>query len=383
MRFLRREKKAKKMVLVISDLHLGAGHSFEGRKNSLEDFHSDEELVEFLKYHCTGEFSSVEVELIINGDFLDLLAVPHVEFFDDEYWSETAALQKLELILKAHPEVMDSLDKFVSNKNKKITYIIGNHDAEFVFDSLKERFFECFKEENRERVIMTNEIETYCPTPGVYLRHGHQYETAHQFDQQNAVIESKKGEKYFLPPWGSYYVTHVINRYKQERYHINIVRPINNFMLHGLIFDTFFTMRFMFANFYYFLMVRFLEFYRLKQGWKKIFESAVSELTLFQDFETLTRAFFQDYEDARVLIVGHTHEPVYREFLDGTVFVNTGTWTEMTSLDLSRQGTYTQLTYARVDVFNTDYKIEDFNENVHVSLNCWSPVQSLPYYEFR
>tara|TARA_B100001971_G_C18268008_1_gene596132 strand:- start:65081 stop:66232 length:1152 start_codon:yes stop_codon:yes gene_type:complete len=383
MRFLRRGKKAKKIILVISDLHLGAGHNLGGRKNSLEDFHSDEELVEFLKYHSTGEYAGVEVELIINGDFLDLLAVPHVPYFDDEYWSESAALEKLELIIKAHPEVMEALDQFVSHKNKKIVYIIGNHDAEFVFDSLKERFFKVFKEEHRERVVLSNEIETYNPATGVYLRHGHQYEQAHIFDQQNATIESKKGEKYFLPPWGSYYVTHVINRYKQERYHMNAVRPINNFLIHGLIFDTFFTMRFMFANFYYYLMVRFLHYYRLKLGWKKITEDIINELTLFQDFEGLTRTFFQEHEEARVLIVGHTHEPIYREFLDGTVFINTGTWTHMISLDLEHQNDDSKLTFARVDLYKTDYKPEEFNENVRVSLNCWAPVQSLPYYDFR
>jgi len=383
MRFLKRSKKAKKTILVISDLHLGAGLDVDGRKNSLEDFHSDEELVEFLNYHSTGEFTGIEVELIINGDFLDLLAVPFVNYFDDEYWSETAALEKLELILKAHPEVMEALDKFVSLKNKKIVYIIGNHDAEFVFPSLRERFINSFSEANRERVILTDEIETYNPAPGVYLKHGHQYEQAHIFDMKASVIESSKGEKYFIPPWGSYYVTHVINRYKQERYHINAVRPINNFMIHGLIFDTFFTMRFMFANFYYFLMVRFLHFYRLKLGWKRITEDIINELTLFQDFETLTRNFFQEEQDAKVLIVGHTHEPVFREFLDGSTFINTGTWTHMVSLDLEHTNKDTQLTYARVDLHKLDFEIEDFKENVNVSLNCWAPRTNLPFYEYR
>jgi UDP-2,3-diacylglucosamine pyrophosphatase LpxH len=383
MRFLKRGKKAKKIILVISDLHLGAGLVINGSKNSLEDFHADEELVSFLEYHSTGEYAGVEVELIINGDFLDLLAVPYVPYFDDEYWSESAALEKLELILKAHPEVMEALNKFVSQKNKKVLYIIGNHDAEFVFESLRERFLQCFDESHRERVTLTDEIETYNPAPGVYLKHGHQYEQAHIFDMKNSVIESKKGEKYFLPPWGSYYVTHVINRYKQERYHMNAVRPISNFLIHGLIFDTFFTMRFMFANFYYFLMVRFLNFYRQKLGWKKITEHIINELTLFQDFETLTRNFFQEEENARVLIVGHTHEPVYREFIDGSIFVNTGTWMEMVSLDLSHQNKDSQLTYARVDLLETDYELKDFKENVTVALNCWAPQTNLPYYDFR
>ena len=140
MRFLRRKNKVQKTILVISDLHLGAGIQVNGRKNPLEDFNSDKELVDFLNYYSSDKFVSQEVELIINGDFFDLLAVPYVKYFDDEFWSEKAALEKLELILKAHPEVMDALKEFLSKKNKKIVYIIGNHDAELVFESLKERF---------------------------------------------------------------------------------------------------------------------------------------------------------------------------------------------------------------------------------------------------
>ena len=57
MRFLRRTKKAKKHILVISDLHLGAGAIIDGRKNPLEDFYSDQELEEFLHFFSNGEFA--------------------------------------------------------------------------------------------------------------------------------------------------------------------------------------------------------------------------------------------------------------------------------------------------------------------------------------
>lgn len=383
MRFLRRQKKSKKTILVISDLHLGAGFDIEGRKNFLEDFHADEELVAFFDYYSSAEYLNKEVELIINGDFLDLLAVPHVSYFDDEYWSEKSALEKLNKILLAHPEVIQAIDKFLSTKNKKLVYIIGNHDAEFVFDSLKEKFVSSFSPENQEKIVLSNDIEVYSPAKGIYIKHGHQYEQAHLFDLNGSIIESSKDEKYFIPPWGSYYVTHVINRYKQERYHINFVRPIHNFLIHGLLFDTFFTMRFMFANFYYFFMVRFLHYYRLGLGWKRIIEDTVQELTLFQDFESITRSFFQSKDDAKVLIVGHTHEPIYREFLDGTSFINTGTWTEMVSLDLKDNNAKTQLTYAKVDLYDLEYDLENFNDSVSASLNCWEPLNSLPYFEYR
>lgn len=382
MKFLKRKQKAKRLILSISDLHLGAGEEINGRKNSLEDFHSDDELVQFFEYYSSGEYQNKEVEIVINGDFLDLLAVPYVPYFDDEYWSEKACLEKLELIIKGHPEVWSAMDGFLSAKNKKIVYIIGNHDSELVFDSLKERFLNEFSEDNRNKLLISNEIDTYNPAPGIYFRHGHQYETAHHFDPEESVIVSKMGEKYFIPSWGSYYVTHVVNRYKQERYHINVVRPFRSLMIHGLIYDTFFTMRFIIATSYYYFMVRFLHYYRLKLGWKNIIEDILKELTLFQDYETITRTFFQENEEAKVLIVGHTHEPIYREFIDKTVFINTGTWQKMVSLDLKPDTDY-QLTYAKIEIFEEVEDLKDFEENVAVSLKSWSPRNNLPYHEFR
>ena len=47
MKFLQ-ENKIKKTILVISDLHLGAGMIVNKRKNFLEDFHYDKELIEFI-----------------------------------------------------------------------------------------------------------------------------------------------------------------------------------------------------------------------------------------------------------------------------------------------------------------------------------------------
>ncbi len=385
MKFLRRKNKVKKVVLVISDLHLGAGDEIEGRQNPLEDFHSDKELVDFLMYYSSNEYQNKEVELVINGDFFDLLAVPFVKQFDDEYWSEKAALEKLDIIIDAHPEVMEALKYFISQKNKKLVYIIGNHDAELLFDSLKKRFIEYFPEEVRSLILLTNENTLYEPVEGIFIQHGHEYESLHQFDEKTCIVESNKGEKYFIPPWGSYYVTHVINKYKLERDHVNAVRPIKQFAIHGLLFDTYFILRFLIANAYFYFMIRFLMYYRLKLGWKKILEDIIGELTLFQDYETLTRSFFERNKDAKVLIVGHTHEPIFREYSDGTKFINTGTWTRMVNLDLSHDMNGTPLTYAKIELFENKEKKKNLSmhEAMRVKLNKWVPKSDLPYEEFR
>lgn len=376
------KNNVKKVILVISDLHLSAGKMFKGKRNLLEDFHYDNELIDFLNYYCSGDYEQVEVELVINGDFLDFLAVPYVEFYDDEFWSETAALAKLKMIMKAHVGVLDALKNFIATPNKRIVYIIGNHDAEFVFDSLKEKFLSYFGE-HRKNFILSNSISTHIPTKGVCIQHGHQYERAHQFDQENAIVETLNGEKYFIPPWGSYYVTNVINKYKQERSFINAVRPIKHFMIHGILFDTFFTVRFMLSNFYYFVMVRFWHFYMVKRSLKEVLGDLLRELELFQDYESLTRQFFEKNQESRVLIVGHTHNPTLRIFNDGTIFINTGTWTRMVNLDLGQWSNGNALTYAKVIVKKLDYELEDFDKYVEVDLKYWMGINNLPYSEYH
>ena len=373
----------KKMVLVISDLHLSAGKNIRGRRNFLEDFHFDRELIDFLVYHSSGLYEEKEVELVINGDFLDFLAVPYVEFFDDEFWSEKAALEKLKIIMKAHRSVLQAMKQFLSKPNKTITYIIGNHDAELIFDSLKKEFISYFGPELETKITLRNDLHTHVPIPGVYIQHGHQYERAHEFDPNSSIVESATSGKFFIPSWGSYYVINVINRYKQERPHINAVRPIKHFIIHGLIFDTFFTLRFILSNVHYYVMVRFWYYIKLKVGWKRVIKDLLRELTLFQDFETLTRDFFAQKPQAKLLIVGHTHNPTLRLFNDGTAFMNTGTWTKMVNLDLAQGQEMTTLPYARVVSYQDNVSLTEFENDVEFDLKVWTGINNLPYKEFN
>lgn len=376
MRFLR-SKKANKTILVFSDIHLGAGAYINGMRNYLEDFHYDEEMVEFLKYYSNGDFEKREVELIINGDFFDLLAVPFVEYFDDDFWSEEAALEKLRIIVEAHPEVMKALTEFLETKNKKVVYIIGNHDGEMVLPALQEYLLNQFPESLREKfIIRAEQGGEYEPHPGVLLKHGHEYEVAHQFDPIGAVCTDEDGKKYFVPPWGSYYVTRVINKFKEERGHINAVRPIKKAMINGLIYDTIFTIRFLLANAFYFIMVRFIFFFKQGHTVKEMIQYSLGELELFGDYEELTKDVFEKREDIHCLIVGHTHEPIHRTFVDGNTFINTGTWTDMYHLDWGKNRPTPQLTYAQLNFYDKEDKPE-------ISLRAWhGAVNNLPFSEY-
>lgn len=369
-----------KLILVISDLHLSAGSIVHGKRNLLEDFHSDQELIDFFNFYGGSDQVSEEIELIINGDFLDFLAVPYVPFYDDEFWSEKASLEKLRLIRNAHREVFKALDDFLLNPKCKLTYIVGNHDAEMILPRIKQEFLSYFSHSNKIQIL--DHEEAYNPSIGIYIKHGHQYEYAHKFNPAESVLKSKKDELYLIPSWGSYYVTQVINKFKHERSYVNSIRPVKHFLIHGFLFDTLFILRFIFANAYYFFMVRIWMLIKNRSSWSALFDQVKTELKLFQNYEDLTREFFAEKQDARVLVVGHTHEAVYRSFADGTCFINTGTWTKMTNLDFSQFRAGRRLTFAKIQVAKSTYDVEKWNEYCDVDLYEWRGRYDLPYAEY-
>ena len=72
-----------KFKIVVSDLHLSAGHVAEG--NPLEDFESDQEFAAFLEqFAAESNRDGAEVELIVNGDAFEMLQVPHVDQFEPD-----------------------------------------------------------------------------------------------------------------------------------------------------------------------------------------------------------------------------------------------------------------------------------------------------------
>ncbi len=374
----------KKTIIVVSDLHLGAGLSVNNRKNFLEDFHYDKELIEFIEYHSSGHYLDREVELIINGDFFDLLAIPFVKYFDDEFWSESAALDKLKMAMDAHAGVIEALKDFLTYPNNRLVYILGNHDAELVFESLRDYLTEQFPENDRFKFrILLNDETVYIPEDGIVLKHGHEYELAHQYSIKTCIATDINHNKFFIPPWGAYYVTRVINKFKEGRDYINAVRPINKFIINGIIYDPLYTIRFVFSNFYYFLMVRFVMIFKQNKKLVEVLNNVKNEIHLFQNYESVTEETVRGDENIKALIVGHTHDPIFREYDDGSIFINTGTWTKMYNLDFGKNFNGAKLTFARIDVKEKSNETTGRFDHLEITLNEWRGRTDLPFKEFR
>lgn len=329
-----------KYKIIISDCHLSAGRYYDGKFNPHEDFFFDQEMIEFFEYFSTGQYGEgthgpVDVELFINGDYLDFLNVPFLGEFEEGI-TEEIALAKLEAIIAGHPKVMAALKKFASKPNKKITYLVGNHDAELFFEKVRERITREWDPDGQypsQKVEIIADRDRVRYDEGLEIRHGNQFEASNQLDFQNPFIELHNGTKVLNIPWGSIYVLKIINRLKWERANLDKIRPIKVFAFFGVLFDPIFTLKFILLSIFYFLRTRIQAQTKGLFGWRHTLKMLSQEGSFFLDLEDEARQTLNEDPSLHTIIMGHTHLPMHRVYENGRQYLNSGTWTKMVYLD--------------------------------------------------
>ena len=169
---------SKRIKLVISDLHLGLGRTMGGNTNPLEEFYFGEKLVEFLHYYCSGEYRDYEVELVINGDFLNFLQVDYRGHYLTVI-TESVSLEKLKNIVLGHPEVFKALREFANTEGRVVSYVVGNHDQCMLWPGTRAYFNEVLQ----TNVKYKNIVYFF---DGVHIEHGHMHEAANRLDHVNS-----------------------------------------------------------------------------------------------------------------------------------------------------------------------------------------------------
>jgi UDP-2,3-diacylglucosamine pyrophosphatase LpxH len=348
------EQSKSQTYVVISDCHLSAGPIFEGRLNPYEDFRADEQMIEFIGFFCSGSYENQAVELFINGDFLDFLNIPVKGEFEEAV-TEAMAVKKAQAILRGHPGVMNALQAFLTKPLKTITYLIGNHDADLFFPQVRELITRAWDPEQRYPspvVRLIADTDRVRINEHVEIRHGNQFEAVHMLNFENPLLMEQLEEPVLNLPWGSFYVLKIVNQLKHEREFIDKVRPIKIFVIFGLIFDFWFTVRFSFLSLYYFFKTRFIYSPKRQFSWRITADILAQSSDFFQDLESSARKLLDSDGDLQTVIFGHTHKPMRKVYPDGKQYINTGTWTKMINLDLRNFGVVESLTFALIHIEN-------------------------------
>jgi UDP-2,3-diacylglucosamine pyrophosphatase LpxH len=352
-----------KAKLVISDFHLARGRWLpDGRRNPLEDFHQDEKFREMLEHYSHGTYADADVELIVNGDFFDPLAVlfvpdeqrrqrrPEREFPIEV--EENAAVRQFQRIIAGHPIAIGAMRDFLA-RGKRIIFRWGNHDAALLWPKVQAYLREVLSPPTDLQIEF--QLEPYV-FDGICIDHGHQYEALNQFDENNIFIErrDRKGQVRRIQnlPFGSFFVMGLINRIKLERRYISQVQPFRTYLAISFFIDPIFFVTGGLRSLWFFVKMRFITHPKRFARFRKTL-LLIGEVFRRKSLEDEAEKFLKSRESTQrgihTLILGHNHQATTRIFPGGKQYINTGTWTPITSLDMGSLGHRVKRTYALIE----------------------------------
>ncbi len=330
----------KRIKVVVSDMHLGKGRALSGGGfNYLEEFYYSEKFVEFLNYYSSGEYKDYEVELIINGDFLNFLQVDFKGHFLTVI-TEEVSLDKLKAIIEGHPKVFEAMKNFAAEEGNSITYVVGNHDQGMYWPATR-----AYLDGVIDHSIKYKNLVYFFD--GVHIEHGHMHEAANRVDPKKFFLRKNLPEPILNLPFGSHFFLDFVLKIKEKHPHVDKVRPFNRLIRWALINEPWFTIQATFKLISYFLSSLLIKDPRRQISLNRILK-VLLESAIFPDLSESARKVLND-ERIHTVIFGHSHVYKYRQWGQDKEYFNTGTWTELTSLDIPNMGMITKLTYVFIE----------------------------------
>lgn len=359
------ENIVRNKIVVISDLHLGADHTYSECVEHLS------RLTQFLNE--VRESETVK-ELVIAGDLLDEWYVPsRIDTYGGK--SQKEFIRK---IGEQNKEVIDVLKTIIKEKKVKLTYTPGNHDLLVTEDCVAD----ILPNINQARDTAKLGLGTYHPDdyPQIAIEHGHRYDffcSPDPYSNQNIATGS------ILPP-GYFFTRIAVNSFldpaspqeitKVRDVTLNSSEPtqITNFIYYSMWKNILTNIIPVKDNFDEKIIktnigkltqdycINDIVPYNAKNGsiemnlfngncdqkaWEKRLAfnnvpimTKVNEAlqgshdTKFLDNQSDTQFFQNKNSKVRVVIFGHTHIPMIKSFTNLTgqecIYANSGTWVE-------------------------------------------------------
>ena len=148
-------------------------------------------------------------------------------------------------------------------------------------------------------------------------------------------------------PFGSHFFVEFVLGIKQKYPFVDKIRPFSKMARWALFNETRMTILYTLSLARYLLKSLFVSDARKQIGFKRLMK-IVLESAIFPDLTESARKILSD-ERVHTVIFGHSHVYTYRQWEKDKEYFNTGTWTEVTSLDVVSLGKITKLTYVFIE----------------------------------
>lgn len=188
---------------IVSDLHIGPGDKFDS-------FSADKSF----KYLLEAVGRHPDAELIVNGDFIDFMAVTleheTARPFSRLGCTEKESVKKLERVIKAHPVIFSALRKFLSKKGHRLVLVPGNHDIDLFWPGVRDRLQEAIGAHNKRRFYF--EQSGVDRDKGLYAEHGNQYFADTVFEQYSEPFlrDPRSGELRLERCWADCFLSYIV-----------------------------------------------------------------------------------------------------------------------------------------------------------------------------
>ncbi len=289
---------ADRLLVVMSDIEMGAGGPFD-------DFPHSEFLADVIHAYGRGPFADLQVDLVFNGDTLDLLKTEWQGTHPHHITQEVAA-GKLSRIIEAHPAFFDALADFLrpGPAKRRVWFVVGNHDIDLFFAAVRDGI--------RKRIAAPGGSVLF---PGVevdigdvHIEHGSQADPMFAVDPMAPFIDHD-GRRILDLPWGTIGLLEVALRLQPTLHHHDRLRP------RDVLFELMPEVRELLRSvaFRYWTRDYWRNWLRQRDPVKKVSWTLFREIAYrlgAQDFELKVAKHYRERlmsGEHRVIVVGHEH----------------------------------------------------------------------------
>jgi hypothetical protein len=202
-----------RLVVFISDLHLGVGRLPGGEWSAYEDFRWAPEFRQFLER--VDREGGGRTDLVLNGDTFELwqsLEGDCVHGDRDRGCTEAEALRRLSRVVDQHRGELAALGAFAASGRNTVTIVPGNHDAALLFPAVADSVRMAIGAP-AGRVTIPARGYWMTPDGAVYAEHGHQIGAeVNRFDGWPQPFLAGSGGRHLRRPWGEQFVQSYYNQ---------------------------------------------------------------------------------------------------------------------------------------------------------------------------
>lgn len=219
--------EARRMIVLVSDLHLGMGRDAKGHWMAGEDFRWHDAFVGFLS--AISKLGKTSVDLVILGDFLEMWQAPPSLKCQALATDVGCTVEELEAISRhvvtQHASTLGALRLFSQQGTNRVHVVPGNHDAGLLLARVWSPVAVAL-EAHSGRIQFVSSGVWVSSDGQIVAEHGHQIGSdVNKFSDWPDVTARRGSHELMIKPWGENFVQKIFNAEEEQYPIIDNVSP--------------------------------------------------------------------------------------------------------------------------------------------------------------